>query len=500
MSVIPFEKSFASHEKSKYWSEKNGYIKSHQITKGTDKKYWFTCLDCHHDFEKDIYSVVKGQWCGYCTGRYICGKPECYPCKIKSFEQCEKSNCWSEKNGEIKPINIMLKSNKTFWFNCDVCYHDFESIICNIAKGHWCPYCSGHKICGNEICCMCIPKSFASHIKSKNWDYNKNTKKPFELHIKSNNKYWFICSNCSHSYDQTLNDVNDKDNCRYCCNPKKDLCNDDNCKICFTNSFASQEKSNFWSDKNVGIKPRNILLGVHGKYWFDCPNCKHPFQQYISVIRRGSFCNFCSGKVICKQDDCVQCYNNSFASHEKSRFWNYSKNTDKPIDNFICCKQKRWFIFDKNPINSFQIYLYSIVAGAWCPYCVNKTESKLYEKIQPFYPTMLTQFKQEWCKKISYLPFDFVIPEYKIIIELDGPQHFQQISNWSSPEEQFENDKYKETCANDNGYSVIRLLQEDVFYDTYDWVKELCETIEEIKIGDEIANVYLCKNGEYDAF
>jgi hypothetical protein len=100
----------------------------------------------------------------------------------------------------------------------------------------------------------------------------------------------------------------------------------------------------------------------------------------------------------------------------------------------------------------------------------------------------------------SYLPFDFCIPEYKIIIELDGPQHFQQISNWSSPEEQFENDKYKETCANDNSYSVIRLLQEDVFYDTYDWVKELCETIEEIKNGDEVVNVYLCKNGEYDAF
>ena len=54
--------------------------------------------------------------------------------------------------------------------------------------------------------------------------------------------------------------------------------------------------------------------------------------------------------------------------------------------------------------------------------------------------------------------------------------------------------------GNENGYSVIRLLQEDVFYDAYDWVKELCETIEEIKNGDEVANVYLCKNGEYDAF
>ena len=140
------------------------------------------------------------------------------------------------------------------------------------------------------------------------------------------------------------------------------------------------------------------------------------------------------------------------------------------------------------------------LSHAGCVRCNNKTEGKLYEKLRPFYPTLMTQYKQEWCKKLLYLPFDFCIPEYKIIIELDGPQHFQQISNWSSPEEQYENDKYKEKCANENGYSVIRLLQEDVFYDTYDWVNELCASIEEIKNGDELSNVFLCRQKEYDSF
>jgi hypothetical protein len=47
---------------------------------------------------------------------------------------------------------------------------------------------------------------------------------------------------------------------------------------------------------------------------------------------------------------------------------------------------------------------------------------------------------------------------------------------------------------------VIRLLQEDVFYDTYDWITDLCNSIEEIKNGDDIVNIYLCKNGEYDDY
>ena len=54
--------------------------------------------------------------------------------------------------------------------------------------------------------------------------------------------------------------------------------------------------------------------------------------------------------------------------------------------------------------------------------------------------------------------------------------------------------------ANKNGYSIIRLLQEDVFNDTYDWKKELCDAIEEIKTSNEITNIYLSKNDEYDNF
>lgn len=129
-----------------------------------------------------------------------------------------------------------------------------------------------------------------------------------------------------------------------------------------------------------------------------------------------------------------------------------------------------------------------------------KTETKLYERLLPIYPMIIAQFKQDWCMKTTYLKFDFCIPEHNIIIELDGPQHFIQVSNWSSPEEQFENDKYKEKCANDNNYSVIRILQEDVLFNKYDWIKDLCDAIEEIKNGDEIVNIYLCKNGEYDKF
>ena len=166
--------------------------------------------------------------------------------------------------------------------------------------------------------------------------------------------------------------------------------------------------------------------------------------------------------------------------------------------NYISIDDKLTIICKKH--GEFNQVAYSHIIGQGCPICVNKTEAKLYEQLKTIYPSLLTQFKQEWCKKLKHLLFDFCIPEYKIIIELDGRQHFQQVRNWSSPEEQFENDKYKEECANENGYSVIRLLQEDVFNDTFDWVKELYDAIEEIKTTEGITNMYLCKNNEYNQF
>jgi hypothetical protein len=98
------------------------------------------------------------------------------------------------------------------------------------------------------------------------------------------------------------------------------------------------------------------------------------------------------------------------------------------------------------------------------------------------------------------LPYDFAIEENKIIIELDGLQHFVQVSNWNSPENIQQRDKYKMKQANDNGYSVIRILQEDVYYDKYNWLDELKENIKKVIIEEKIQNIYICKKNEYSVY
>ena len=61
-----------------------------------------------------------------------------------------------------------------------------------------------------------------------------------------------------------------------------------------------------------------------------------------------------------------------------------------------------------------------------------------------------------------------------------------------------ENDKYKMKCANENEFSVIRLLQEDVFSDKYDWLEILKDNIEKNK--NTVQNVFMCNDNEYEIF
>jgi very-short-patch-repair endonuclease len=204
-------------------------------------------------------------------------------------------------------------------------------------------------------------------------------------------------------------------------------------------------------------------------------------------------CPYCVNQKLCEVNECNVCFEKSFASQEKVKYWNTTNNTN-PRTLFKSSAKKFNFICNICNLN-YNAALSNVSAGYWCNCVKNKTEYKLYNELLQIYNNLIKQYKVDWCKNITHLPFDYCIEESKIIIELDGPQHFRQVSNWSSPEKQFKNDKYKEKCANENGYSVIRLLQEDVLYDRYNWLNELNQTIEKI-----IQNIYMCKNNEYNVF
>jgi hypothetical protein len=340
-----------------------------------------------------------------------------------------------------------------------------------------CPYGSlRRRLCKNQDCKRCYNRSFASDIKaSSRWLKEKNNGiEPRDVFKNTSTKYWFKCRECGHDFKRSLSDVSASGWCYFC--GGKRLCEDKDCVVCFNRSFASHPKAGCWlKEKNNNLEPRDVFRKTKTKYWFKCDKCEHDFCTFL-VDLDGKWCYFCSSKKLCKKEDCITCYNKSLASNIKaSSCWLKEKNNNlDPRDVFKNSSLKFWF---KCPECSTEHNNcpYDLRYGIRCSICTNKTERLFMAIISKIFPELKYQPKFDFCinkETNRKLPYDFLIESKKCIVEIDGRQHFRQIKNWRTPELQKDIDLYKMKRSIDNGYSVIRILQEDIFEDKNNW-KEL---------------------------
>jgi very-short-patch-repair endonuclease len=406
---------------------------------------------------------------------------------------------WDYKNnGDITPDQVLKQARDTYYsFICNVCKHSYKSVPRRLIRGKKCGYCADRNLCSEPNCNICLPKSFALHPLAVQWNIEENKNiKPRDVFKGSDFKYAFNCDKCNHIFYTSLNNITTNNHgCVYCANQK--LCDNNECKLCEDKSFASVTNENLiWNQELNKKNPRDVFKGSSHKYAFTCKKCEHviyaPPSKFISN-RAG--CVYCVGQKLCDSVNCNMCYTRSFASSEKSQFWDFDKNTINPRHVARCSGVK--YYFNAQCGHALYITPSKVQSGRWCNVCKFKTETKLHDILLPIYPTVRHQFRAKWCKNIEtdkYFPFDFIMEKYKIIIELDGEQHFKQVKGWLSLDNQQERDKYKMLKANENGYSVIRLLQMDVYYDRINWLEELTNSIEKIKQDGIIQNVFIAKD------
>jgi very-short-patch-repair endonuclease len=342
----------------------------------------------------------------------------------------------------------------------------------NIGEG--CKYGgSARRLCDNNECPVCFWRSFACSVRAKNWN-EINGLTPRQVLKGVHRKFWFNCDKSEHEFDSDLHNVIAGYWCPYpCCSetPKK-LCDNDECEICYEHSFASSDKAKYWSERNT-LTPRHVFKNSPKKFWFKCDKCPHEFQQSPHMISsNGNWCMYCSktNKKLCCDENCQFCLLNSFSSSDKAKFWS-QKNKLSPREVLKNSPKKYWFDCPECR-QDFQITLQNASRGHWCPTCKKKTERKLKRLLLDSFPDTSYQHSFDWCRKQKtgkpYV-FDFYIPSLKVIIELDGDQHFKQVLNWDSPEDNRESDVIKMSKANEHGISVIRLYQPEVYSNSWNY-------------------------------
>ena len=152
--------------------------------------------------------------------------------------------------------------------------------------------------------CGVVQLTNSAALLSRNWSL-KNEIQPNKVFKNSNKRFWFDCPDCKHSFDMIISGITtNKRWCGYCQNQKK--CDDPNCEFCFNTSFASHEKSIYWSDKNTDKIETISIKGSKKKIWLDCPKCNHSYKTTANnAYNYENGCPYCYNLIVCGVESCL---------------------------------------------------------------------------------------------------------------------------------------------------------------------------------------------------
>ena len=115
------------------------------------KYIWWKCDICSHSWRGKVANMVKNK--GNC--------PKCYHANMTNNVITYRLNRdgsladhypdllaeWDyDKNINLDPNNLLVKSNKTVWWKCQKCGREWQAKIANRANGNGCPYCYGRYV------------------------------------------------------------------------------------------------------------------------------------------------------------------------------------------------------------------------------------------------------------------------------------------------------------------------------------------------------------------
>ena len=299
----------------------------------------------------------------------------------------------------------------------------------------------------------------------------KNAQKTFEKNARSiyHGKFWYyetkyidettpVLIQCKFHYDKPFSVI-----------PKEFLLGNQICLLCenestqLTNAFLQRARTQL-KDRydNFDYSEVKIISNCYNKVIIRCKRHDNKFKT-----------NLLAYNII---DGCGQCRIDSrrmtteeyliLAKRTHGNKYDLSLTNYRDSKTQIAYKCHKHGIKFKDP--------YSFLKGSGCADCLFKGEDSLYNML------LELNLRVERQKIFANLPnarFDFYLPDYSLVIELDGEQHFTQVANWTPPEVTQAKDCVKMDYCQSKGISVLRFLQDEVLKNKFDIRKTLLKRI-----------------------
>lgn len=179
-----------------------------------------------------------------------------------------------------------------------------------------------------------------------------------------------------------------------------------------------------------------------------CPN-GHNIKMSWKRFENGRRCPHCSERSWINRKKNIESINEII-----------SKEGYKFLEEYTTAKTKMKCSCPNGHI--FEINWNNFKSGKRCPYCrKSKGEEIIKSILEELKIDFIPQYKFKDCKDLLPLPFDFYLPNYNLIIEYDGEQHFDVNRAFNSNENKFWetviHDAIKNAYCEDNNINILRI-------------------------------------------
>ena len=421
--------------------KKNKNIDVRKITSGSDKKAWWKCKVCGHEWITKINCRTRGSGCPSCAEKLRNEKKirpkEGQSLKDKSpFLLCE----WNYEKNDKKPDEYYNSSNIKVWWKCKKCRYEWKAAISDRIRGNGCPNCSRIKLAKRKK----QPKDGQSLEEqfpeiALEWNYEKNEQLPKDYKVHSNIHVWWKCSK-GHEWKTSVNNRTRGTGCPYCAG-KKIIKGENDIKSLYP-EIASE-----WNYEKNDTKPSEYRPASNKKVWWKCSK-GHEWQTTINNRTSGNSCPYCSGRKVVKGE-------NDLATRfpELLKEWDYEKNKIDPIEVSYGSNIRVWWKCSKG--HEWQTTISNRTSlRRGCSLCSKEMrtsfpELAIYYYIKSYFPDTESGNREI----LDGLELDVYIPSKKIAIEYDG-------LHWHNSKDAIDREKKKNIFCKENNIELIRIREQ----------------------------------------
>lgn len=285
------------------YSDRNK-LPADKVIAGTNKKLWWKCKTCGHEWSKPGNDRVGGKGCPSCSHKVATDKNNLTVTHPHLAEE------YSERN-ELPADQIIAGTDKKLWWKCKTCGYEWK------AKGN-------RRVNGVNGCVVCRSLlTLYPHIAE---EYSKRNELPADqITAGTSKKLWWKCKTCGHEWKAKGSDrVSNETGCPACANQ---VITDKN-NLTVTHPYLAKE----YSERNK-LPADQITAGTNKKLWWKCRTCGHEWQAVGSNRVRGAGCPACANKVVTEK-------NNLTVTHP-CLAEEYSERNEFPADQVYARTHKR---------------------------------------------------------------------------------------------------------------------------------------------------------------